>query len=59
MKDRKGTKDKSITGNAVTDSAFLRLSHVLKEIAESTVNGKKEEAAEGKSDTRAPHLRSS
>ena len=50
------TGEKIITGNAATDSAFLRLAHVLREIAESAVNGK-EEATGVKSYTRVPKAR--
>jgi hypothetical protein len=36
MKRQTSTREKSITGGAVTDRALWRLSLVLKEIAEST-----------------------
>jgi len=58
VKSCKGISDKSITGNAATESAFWRLSLVLKEIAESAVNDK-EEAAGVKSYTRVPKMRNS
>lgn len=50
--------EKSVTGDPAIDSAFLRLSHVLKEIAESAVDDK-EEATGVKSYTKAPQVRSS
>jgi len=50
--------EKNVPENPATDSAFLRLSHILKEIAESTVNGNAE-AVGIKSNTRTPKVRGS
>ena len=58
VKTYRENNGRSITGKAEIDSAFLRLSHILREIAESTVNGG-EEMVEIKSNTRAPQVRNS